>query len=71
MNAIPSPLVEPPTKLLRLRDVKDRTGVSHSTIYRWMDAGEFPRPIKLSEACVRWREADLNEWIERRASQGH
>lgn len=44
-----------------IKAVKEKFGVkSDSTIYRWMQRGDFPLPLKLSARCVRWRKADTN-----------
>lgn len=40
-------------------------GVSVPTIWRWAKAGQLPKPVKLSPGCTRWRESDLNDWMER------
>jgi prophage regulatory protein len=50
-------------RLVRLPEVKDRTGLSRTSIYRKMDAGEFPSAIKLSKNAVAWRETELERWI--------
>lgn len=50
-------------RLVRLPEVKDRTGLSRTSIYRKMDAGEFPLAIKLSTNAVAWRETELERWI--------
>lgn len=52
-------------RLLRLRDVTNKTGMGSSTIYRKMNDGEFPRPVRISPAMVRWRESDIDSWISR------
>lgn len=52
-----------PTFLIDLKEVLPRTRVGRATIYRWMEKGQFPKPLKLSESMVRWREADLERWI--------
>ena len=53
-------------RLLRLRDVLARTGLSKSAVYSRIDAGTFPRPVSLGARAVAWRERDLSEWIESR-----
>jgi prophage regulatory protein len=53
-------------KLLRLPKVIDRTGLSKSTIYSFILAGTFPKPISLGERAVAWQESDISEWIEKR-----
>ena len=45
-------------RVLRLRDVRARTGQATSTIYAAMAAGKFPRPIPLGERAVGWLEAE-------------
>lgn len=51
--------------ILRLPAVKARTGLSRSTIYLRMSAGEFPRVINLGLRAVGWVEADIENWIAR------
>ena len=55
-----------PTRLLRLRDVIDATGVPRSTIYAWVASGEFPRPRRLGPRAVAWRSDEIHSWIESR-----
>ena len=53
-------------RLLRRREVEDITGLSRSTIYRLMDAGEFPQPKSIGPKCVRWRLSEIIAWIPSR-----
>ena len=53
-------------RLLRIRQVEEITGLSRSSIYRLMQDGEFPRPVKVGPAAVRWRASDINTWLESR-----
>ena len=52
--------------LVTRREVEERFGMSRSTIYRQMRAGNFPEPIKVSPKAVRWRESELEEWLATR-----
>lgn len=52
------------TKLIRLPEVKNLTGMARSTIYERLKDGSFPRPLKLSIRHVAWRERDVLDWIE-------
>lgn len=52
-----------PDKILRLRTVLERTGLSRSTIYRKIEDGTFPRQVRISEHCCGWRESDIGRWI--------
>ena len=51
------------TKLLRLADVMARVGLGRTAIYARMDAGVFPRSVKLSERCARWRSEEIDKWV--------
>ena len=53
-------------ELLRREEVEARLGVSRSWIYAQMRAGRFPEPVKISKRAVRWRVADLDEWLSER-----
>lgn len=52
-----------PLRLIRLAEVKRRTGMSTSTIYRWMKAGKFPRSRSLGFIAA-WSEAEVEAWIK-------
>jgi prophage regulatory protein len=56
-------------RIERRRDVQDRTGLSRSTIYDLMDAGDFPRPIRLGPRAVGWLSHEVDEWIEDRRTE--
>jgi prophage regulatory protein len=50
-------------KILRMRTVLERTGLSRSTIYRKVQEVTFPPKVKLSEHCCGWRESEINRWM--------
>jgi prophage regulatory protein len=52
--------------ILRLPTVKDRTGLSRSTIYLRISEGTFPKSISLGSRAVGWIESEINEWLEQR-----
>ena len=54
--------------LIRLKDLKQRVGLSKASIYQLMSQGAFPRSVKLtpSGGAVAWRIADIEEWIKSR-----
>lgn len=54
---------EAPERILRIKTVLDRTGLSRSTMYRKMDKGTFPASVKISERCAGWRESDVAAWL--------
>jgi prophage regulatory protein len=53
-------------RILRRPDVEARTGLSRSTIYDWMEKGEFPKPVALGARLVGWRESDIEAWLQAR-----
>lgn len=50
-------------QFLTAKEVASCLKVTTRTLYRRMDSGNFPRPVKFSENCVRWRERDIRTWI--------
>lgn len=52
--------------LERLPQVKARTGLGRSSLYRAIAAGDFPAPIKLSERASAWNAAEVDRWITSR-----
>ena len=50
-------------RLIRMREVTARVGMSRATIYRKIALGEFPKPVGIGGQSVRWRESTLAEWM--------
>jgi len=55
-----------PTQFYRLSQLKARLNVSGSSIWAWVKAGKFPKPIKLSQNCTAWNAADVEAWVQSR-----
>ena len=53
-------------RLLRRSEIEVKTGLTRSTIYRLMRAGEFPEPLKIGPRAVRWRATEIESWIAER-----
>jgi len=51
-------------KIIRLPEVKEKTGLSRSSIYLRMSKGDFPQSISLGERAVGWLEADVEQWLD-------
>jgi prophage regulatory protein len=47
-----------PDRIIRLKTVLARTGLSRSTIYRKIAEGTFPAQIKISVNGMGWHESD-------------
>lgn len=56
------------TKLLPIKTVKLRVGLSESTIYRMLNVGAFPKPRKVGGKAL-WRSDELEAWIVARPVQ--
>ncbi|MFA0016667.1 AlpA family transcriptional regulator, partial [Vibrio lentus] len=50
-------------RFLRLKDVIAATGLSRSTIYKFMDEEVFPKTIPLGGRAVAWLESEIEEWM--------
>ena len=51
-------------RLLDRKEVSARIGLSISRIYALMAEGGFPRLLRLGKQARRWRESDIDEWID-------
>lgn len=58
-----------PNTLIKLPEVKRRTTLSTSEIYRRLEAGTFPKQIKLGAKAVAWLEHEVNAWIDERVAE--
>lgn len=59
-------------RILRLKDVCFKTGMSRSTVYDWLhpdsprhDAA-FPKQIRLGRQSVGWLESEIDDWLHQR-----
>ena len=59
---------QPLQRLYRFPDVVKMIGLCRTTIYEMFSRGEFPKPVRLSGRAIAWRENDLRDWINSRAS---
>ena len=56
-------------RLIRRKEVQDKTGLGASSIYAMMKQGDFPKPITLSERRVAWIESEIDNWITERIAE--
>lgn len=72
-RVIPAWLVPPPApaappmdptedRLIPIAEVCHQTGLSKTTVYTWMHAGQFPRQVLLGP-MVRWSHREVQAWI--------
>lgn len=55
-----------PLRIIRLRQVMARTGLSRSSIYEHIRLGTFPKQIALGSHSVGWIEGEVDDWIAKR-----
>lgn len=58
--------MKPPRKVLRRNEVRARTGLSATTIYREIQAGRFPKPVSIGQRAVGWFEDEVDNWLDQR-----
>lgn len=49
-------------RFLRLPEVRDRVGLSRSQIYRLIQDGSFPAPLKIGPQVSVWPDGDIVRW---------
>lgn len=59
-------------KILRKAAVRDRTGLSNTTIWRKDkdENDEFPKSVQVSVGLVGWYEDEIDQWVNNRARGG-
>lgn len=51
--------------LQTVEQVAKKLTVSKATVWRYVASNPaFPRPIKLSPGCVRWRAHEIDHWMD-------
>lgn len=62
-----NPSTDPPD--ISTRDLCRRFQVGKRTIFRWIAEGRLPEPVRLTARTLRWRESDVQAFIERGGSR--
>ena len=53
-------------RLIRMNELSRIVGYKPWNIYHLIRLGDFPRPVKLGQRAVAWRESDISDWIDSR-----
>ncbi|EGR1262321.1 AlpA family transcriptional regulator [Vibrio cholerae] len=53
-------------RLSRFREVLTMTGLSRSSLYRFIEENQFPTQVQLGGRAVAWVEGEVQEWIAQR-----
>ena len=56
-------------KLYKIAEVRRMVRKSTTRIYVDMEAGRFPRPVRIGARAVAWRESDLEAWMAERVAE--
>ena len=54
------------SKLIRMKQVREITSLSPTTIYRQIAAGDFPKQLKLTNNTCAWIEQEIHDFVERK-----
>ncbi|MGF1826251.1 AlpA family transcriptional regulator [Vibrio splendidus] len=57
------------SRLLRLKEVIQVTGISRSSLYKYLNEGQFPPPISLGARSVAWIDHEVQAWITTKMKQ--
>jgi predicted DNA-binding transcriptional regulator AlpA len=60
----PLTIVQVPGALMMPSVTSAVTGLSISTLYRKVSAGQFPAPVRLGARCTRWKADDVRAWLK-------
>ena len=55
--------------ILRLPEVITKTGRSRSTLYADIEAGKFPKPVKLGARAIGFVADEVDAWIAARIAE--
>ena len=50
-------------RLIKLKEVILKTSLGHSSIYKFIAEGTFPRQVSLGAKSVAWLESEVDVWI--------
>ncbi|MBO1518105.1 helix-turn-helix transcriptional regulator [Oceanisphaera pacifica] len=56
-------------RIIRLKEVMNKTGLSRSTIYRQIAEGVFPLSVSLGGKAKGWLESEVEAWILSRIAE--
>jgi predicted DNA-binding transcriptional regulator AlpA len=52
-----------PEKLFSAKSVAEQIlDCSEATVWRWVQEGKFPAPVKIAPKTTRWRGSDIAKW---------
>ncbi len=70
-KSLNQPALPPTTGYIRKKQLIKQVPFSHSTLWRKVNNGEFPKPIKLSMRVTAWRIEDVQAWMQARYEESN
>lgn len=55
-------------RLIRLKEVIAKTGLSRSSIYSYISEQKFPANVPLGDRATAWVESEVDEWLKNKQS---
>lgn len=56
-------------RLIRMKELNALFGIPTSTVWDWIKKGNFPKPIKMGERFIAWRESELTAWLDAKQNE--
>jgi prophage regulatory protein len=53
-------------RVLKIKEVVQRTGTCRSAVYYGVRDGSFPAPVRLGRRSVGWLESSIDHWLASR-----
>jgi len=63
--------IDPSDRFISIKEVCAKLGVGKSTIYLWVQTGQFPQSHSLGLRCSRWLESEVLQWMADKHQGGH
>ena len=49
-------------KLIGVKEICEKLGLSRTTIWKLRSKGIFPKPVRISERRIAWPESSVDKW---------
>lgn len=50
-------------RFLRINEVRERIGLGRTSIYKMVNEGTFPKPVRVLGKKVAWVDSEVDEWM--------
>ena len=58
-------------RFIRMPDLRQKVGLSKSQIYKLIQQGEFPEPVKFGRKVSVWTDSEVEEWMSSKLPMKH